>query len=106
MGHTMRFVVPIAMLLVASAVLCGLVYSLTILARWYTWRRDDDIDHLIRAAGAKYRTGCEQPDRQKLDRAGDKRWRETVQGQRRLLQKKPKHEQPKHVVLVKKAANR
>lgn len=58
------------------------LYGLTRLSRWLTGQRDP-IDALIRKNAARPRDGMRTVDWQKTEKAGEQRWQEAVQAQRR-----------------------
>lgn len=81
-GLVMHWATVFGMLTVIGAAF-GIVAGITRAARWYAGRCDH-VDALIAKAGARYRAGLEKADPQKVDRAGERRWQQALQGQRRL----------------------
>lgn len=89
--------VLVAFVAVPMAMLCGFGY----LARWIAGRRDD-VDALIHAKGARWRPDghgglMNVVDWQKAERAGARRWHETLRAQRRRVQKLNKPAKPAEV---------
>ena len=105
------------------SILAPLVASLAVplvllYARRHARRSDPKVDAMIAAKGAGLRdadsgkwipkpTRAEYatPDHQKIERAGEVRWQETLQGQRRLRKKPRKRSKPENVRAFPRAAN-
>ena len=89
---TLSSLVP---LVACLAVPFALLYGMGRLSRWFATRHDP-IDALIKEPrwvkdGDTYMNTC---DRQKLNRAGEIRWQETLRAQRKTRKPKPKALKP------------
>lgn len=89
MWNTLNALVPLAVALVLPF---GLLYGASTLIRYFTSTRDARVvDDLIAANKARWRTENGKPDGKPMDRAdwrrieraGERRWQETLKAQRR-----------------------
>ena len=70
------------LLVVTLAVPFAALYGLSRLSRWAAGRRDP-IHALITKNAATPRPGMEKVDWPKVERAGERKWQDTIRGQRR-----------------------
>ena len=95
---TWRDAVP---LVLAVGVPFAALYGLHRLSRWLTGRRDP-IDALIAHNAATSIPGFQRVDWQKADKAGERKWQETLRGQRKA-RKRPR-KVPKNVIDIRRRA--
>lgn len=81
----------------AVAVPLVLAYVVGRLARWAAGKRDP-VDALIARNAAQPVPGMEAQDRTKTDRAGERRWQQTLRAQRRTRQKPQQAPANKNIV--------
>ena len=80
----------------------AVIYGVARLSRWLADEQDPMIDELIAQNAATKRDGMTIVDWQKTDRAGERRWQDTLRGQRRTRRRVTPKSAPNVVTMRKR----